>query len=72
MAIAFCLLPTESLVVDKCPGWKRVEFTLAEVEQAVKAEETLKLEGKQVKGATGIGKTHLSSNMIYENYFLGH
>ena len=72
MAITFCLLPTESLVVDKCPGWKRVDFTLTEVEQAVKAGATLKLKGKQVKGATGIGKTQMSSNMIYENHFLGH
>ena len=58
MALNFCLLPKENLVVEKCPGLKRVEFKPAEIEQAVKAGATLELKGEKVKGATGFGKTH--------------
>lgn len=46
------LLLEENLVVDKAPGWKRVEFTFTpgEVRQAVEAGAALEMRGKRWRG----------------------
>lgn len=56
MALTLCHLPTENLVVDGAPNWKRVEFTPEEIELAVKAGAELQIRGETVTGATSRGQ----------------
>lgn len=54
--LTILLLPTEALVVDRAPGWARVDFTPAEVRKAVEAGANLFKNNQTVKAATGLGK----------------
>lgn len=59
MCLTNSLLLEENLVVDKAPGWKRVEFTFTpgEVRQAVEAGAALEMGGERVAWATGSCKS---------------
>lgn len=52
MSLTNSLLLEENLVVDKAPGWKRVEFTFTpgEVRQAVEAGPALEMRGERWRG----------------------
>ncbi len=54
--LTILLLPTENLVVDRAPGWARVEFTPQEIRDAVEAGADLSKNNQTVKAMTGYGK----------------
>lgn len=47
--LAILLLPNENLVVERAPGWARVEFTPQEVRNAVEAGANLSKNNQTTK-----------------------
>lgn len=54
--LTLSLLPTENLVVERAPGWARVEFTPQEVRNAVEAGANLSKNNQTVKAIKSYGK----------------
>lgn len=71
MALTLCHLPTENLVVDGAPNWKRVEFTPEEIELAVKAGAELEIKGETVTEATGMGQYPQLHRVFFFFFFFG-
>ena len=63
--LKYAPLPIESLVLDAAPGWKRVEFTPAEVRAAVEAGANLARANQSVHSGSRHSKPLHLHNQIY-------
>ena len=68
--LTISLLPNENLVIERAPGWARVDFISQEVPNAVQVRANLFKNNQTVKATTGYGKALQCFPFKYVNGFI--